>query len=353
MEEGEKSSKYFLNLEKQNGVKKELDSLKNKRDVIFDREKILKQIYEYYKELYSSKNNTQSCEINRYLDSVECSTLSEVEAESCEGLLTEKECFEALSLMSNNKTPGSDGLTAEFYKCFWEDIKYLVINSLNEGFNNNELSETQKQGVLILLHKKGDKRLLDNWRPISLLNIDYKIAAKVLCKRLQNVIKNIISKDQTGYLKLRSAAENIRLVEDVIEFCNYSNLPGILIFIDFKKAFDSVNLHFLIQLLERRHFKNSFIRWIQALYKNASGKVINNGWVTQNFRIEQGVRQGCPLSALLFVLVAEVMTRKIKQNENIKGIRIPTVKETQYVSHNEVKISQLADDTVVFVDSVE
>ena len=191
--------------------------------------------------------------------------------------------------MPNNKTPGSDGLSAEFYKCFWKDIKDLVINSLNEGFEKNELSETRKQGILILLHKKRDKRLLDNWRPISLLNIDYKIAAKVICKRLQNVITKIISKDQTGYLKLRSASENLRLVEDIIDFCLHLNLPGILIFIDFKKAFDNVAHNFLFKLLKKFQFTNSFIRWIKVLYNNASGKVISNGWVSQSFKIEQGV----------------------------------------------------------------
>ena len=352
MEEGEKSSKYFFNLEKRNGVKKELDSVKKERGVILDREKILEEIYKYYKELYSRKKNPCSSEIDIYLDGVEFNTLSEEDASSCEGLLTENECYKALMSMPNNKTPGSDGLSAEFYKCFWEDINNLVINSLNEGFEKNELSETQKQGNLILLYKKGDKRLLDNWRPISLLNIDYKILAKVICKRLQNVINKIISIDQTGYLKLRSATENVRLVEDVIDYCLHLNIPGILLFIDFKKAFDNVDHHFLCQLLQRYQFKDSFIHWIKVMYNNTSGKVINNGWVTQTFKIEQGVRQGCPLSALLFLLVADVMTRKIKQNENIRGISIPTAKETQF-EYQEIKISQLADDTVIFVNSVK
>ena len=155
-----------------------------------------------------------------------------------------------------------------------------------KGLKKNELSDTQKQGILILLHKKGDKSLLDNWRPISLLNIDYKIAAKILCRRLQKVINKIISKDQTGYLKFRSATENVRLIEDVIDFCLHLDLPGILIFLDFKKAFDSVNHNFLFQVLKKFNFKESFIRWIKVLYHNACGKVVNNGWVTQSFKIE-------------------------------------------------------------------
>ena len=255
--------------------------------------------------------------------------------------------------MPNNKSPGSDGLSVEFYKCFWVDIKKLMIDSLNEGYLINELSETQKQGILILLYKKGDKRLLDNWRPISLLNIDYKIAAKVLCKRLQNVLTTIISTDQTGYRKFRSAAENIRLVEDVIDYCEHFNIEGILLFLDFKKAFDNVDHELLFQLMHRFNFKDSFIRWIKVLYNKATGKVINHGWVTQAFKIEQGVRQGCPLSALLFLLVAEVLTQKIKQNFDIKGITVPNTLHINQEQLYEVKISQLADDTVVFVNSIK
>ena len=90
--------------------------------------------------------------------------------------------------MKNNKSPGLDGLTVEFYQTFWFKIEKLVINSLNEGFLKNELSVTQKQGVLSLLYKKGDPENIENWRPITLLNTDYKILTRILAKRLQ---KNI------------------------------------------------------------------------------------------------------------------------------------------------------------------
>ena len=139
--------------------------------------------------------------------------------------------------MKNNKCPGSDGLSFEFYKMFWSYIKDLLLESLNEGYKKGTLSDSQRHALLTLLYKKGDKRNLDNWRPISLLNADYKIAARALAKRLQNVIPNIISFDQMGYIKNRSAAENIRLVQDLLDFCSYTNIPGIFSFSGFKKSF--------------------------------------------------------------------------------------------------------------------
>ena len=110
------------------------------------------------------------------------------------------------------------------------------------------------------------------------MNADYKIAARALTKRLQNVIPNIISFDQMGYIKNRSATENIRLVQDLLDFCSYNNIPGIFLFLDFKKAFDNVEYNFLFEILKRYNFGESFIHWIKTIYNNVDGKVINNGW---------------------------------------------------------------------------
>jgi len=97
----------------------------------------------------------------------------------CDGLLNEYECGLALKEMQNNKSPGSDGITIEFYKIFWNDIKTHLVNSLNYSFNNEHLTTLQKQGIISLIPKPGKNlESLSNWRPISLLNNDYKIATK-------------------------------------------------------------------------------------------------------------------------------------------------------------------------------
>ena len=107
-----------------------------------------------------------------------------------------------LKNMKNGKSPGSDGYTAEFYKIFWKDLKPLVCKSINEAFAKGELSITQKQGVITLL-PKGDKprEFIKNWRPITLLNVDYKLLSGVLAARIKSVLPDIISDDQKGFLK--------------------------------------------------------------------------------------------------------------------------------------------------------
>merc|ERR1711884_796002 len=112
---------------------------------------------------------------------------------------------EALFKMNNHSSPGSDGYTAAFLKFFWKDLKDIVSGSLKEGLTKGELAYEQREGLLILLPKK-DKDLLEieNFRPISLLNVDYKILTKCLTNRLQKVLEKIIDPEQNGFIKGRN-----------------------------------------------------------------------------------------------------------------------------------------------------
>ena len=115
--------------------------------------------------------------------------------------------------MKNQKSPGSDGITVEFYKLFWNDIKQYYINSINHSFQIGSLNELQKQSIITLIPKQNkDITCLDNWRPIILLNVDYKIATKVIANRIKSIIKTIADNSQTGFIKGRYIGENIRLL---------------------------------------------------------------------------------------------------------------------------------------------
>ena len=143
--------------------------------------------------------------------------------------------------MECNKIPGSDGLPTEFYKVFWNDISDLFLNSINYAYRCGQLSVTQRRGIIKLIPKKKCRtQLIKNWRPISLLNCDYKIAAKAFANRFKQVIPNITNYDQTGFLKGRFIGENIRLIDGIIKYTAAKNIPGLLLFLDFEKAFDTV-----------------------------------------------------------------------------------------------------------------
>ena len=176
--------------------------------------------------------------------------LNENEKLLCEGLLSLDECTEVISNMKRNKSPGSDGLPSEFYKTFWNEIGKLVVDSLNESIEKGQLSTSQKHAIMSLVFKKGDRQLLKNWRPISLLNSDYKIATFALGNRLHKVLPKLINSDQTGYVKNRFIGCNIRLIEDIIDYINGTNKKGIILFCDFEKAFDTVEINFLLKVLK-------------------------------------------------------------------------------------------------------
>ena len=124
--------------------------------------------------------------------------------------LRKEECWKALSSIKNNKSPGNDGLTKEFYICFFHEISGLLVQALNESFNVGQLSTSQWQATITVIEKKDkDKRFIKNWRPISLINVDTKIASKILAMRMQNILTSIISHDQTGKVKGRYILVNL------------------------------------------------------------------------------------------------------------------------------------------------
>lgn len=344
IEQGEKSTKYFFNLEKEHYTKNTIKKLK-RNDGSYTKTdgEIIEEGFHFYKSLYS-KEQVNKKNIQSYLKETDnLKTLNKNDQKCLEGKLTIEECEEALKNMKNNKSPGSDGLPVEFYKTFWNDIKSILIESLNYAYEVGELSPTQKRGILTLLFKKNDKYLLKNWRPISLLNTDYKILARVLADRLKCVINKIIHTDQNGYIKGRSIGYNIRLIQDVIEYFENDNIEGAIIFLDFHKAFDTVNHTFLHLVLEKFNFGNSFIKWVKTMYCKAESCLSNNGWTSRPFEIQRGIRQGCPLSALLFLLVVEILASRIRKSTN-DGLQIKVQDENKYI-----QLTQLADDTTVFL----
>ena len=146
-----------------------------------------------------------------------------------------------LKEFKNNKTPGTDGFSAEFYKFSWSDLDTEITASFDYAFQKGSLSIGQKRGVISLIPKKNrDRTLLQNLRPISLINVDYKILTKSIARRLEKILPKIINSDQTGYIKRRLSGENVRLIQDVLFHTKREEKPGIAIFLDFRKAAKSV-----------------------------------------------------------------------------------------------------------------
>ena len=335
-EYGEKSNKYFLNLEKRNQIKKHIRKLKVDDEIITDPKSIRLEQKKFYENLYDSKTPVGRMALQEFTADINVPKLSEEDKTSCEGLISNLECQKVIKEMANNKTPGNDGLPVEFYKIFWTDIKELVINSFNAAYVKTKLSTSQTQAVITLIDKPGkDRMFLKNWRPISLMNVDYKIASKVLALRLKKVIPQVVHWNQTGFVADRYIGDSIRSIWDVMEFTKQKNISGILLALDFEKAFDSLEWSYLLQVLELYNFGPSFLQWIKTLYSGACSCVMNNGHASGYFNLKRGVRQGDPISPYLFLLAIEVLLIKIRSDKEIKGIS---------VLGNELKVVAHADD---------
>ena len=143
---------------------------------------------------------------------------------------------------------------------------------------------------------------MENWRPISLLNVDAKILSKVIATRIKNVLPDIIHHNQSGYVSDRYIGQTVPSIFDIMDFTEKENIPGLLIFIEFQKAFDTLEWSYLYKCLEAFNFCKEFIQWVRTFYqKNIQSCVINNGTAPDYFNLGRGVRQGDPLSPYLFI----------------------------------------------------
>ena len=248
IEHGEKPSKYFCSLEKRNFINKNVTKvIDNDGNIHTDQKIILNQIANFYRNLYSNRDAyLTETNLTDLLPHHDIPKLSPDESNRLEGLLTHDELLHALKSMKNGKSPGSDGFTIEFYKFFWNDIGYFLLRSLNHSFYSEELSITQKQGIISIIPKgQKPREYLKNWRPISLLNNSYKLLSSCLANRLKQILAKLIHENQKGFLSGRYIGENTRLVYDILNYTEQYNKPGILLLVDFEKAFDPVSWKFL------------------------------------------------------------------------------------------------------------
>ena len=210
-----------------------------------------------------------------------------------------EEMGEALRGMKPNKVPGMDGLPAEFYSVVWEGLGPDLLEVFGEVIEEGRMGDSMREGVISLLHKKGEEEDLRNWRPITLLGVDYKLMARVLAARI------IVAPDQTCGVVGRQLFWNLLLVQDAISCSRDRGLPMMLVGLDQEKAFDRVSHKFLFRVLVRLGFGPRFVKWVRVLYAGVGSRVNLNGHLSAFVLQEAGVRQGCPMSPLLYVLYME------------------------------------------------
>ena len=176
------------------------------------------------------------------------------------------------------------------------------------------------------------------------MNVDYKITTKYIANRIKQVLDQIISPSQTGFIKGRYIGENIRLICEVLDHVDQNDIPSLMFFSDFEKAFDSLDHNFMYEALKHFNFGDDILQWTKLFYTDVKSCVLNNGHMTDFFNICRGVRQGCPLSPYLFIICIELLSFSVDNNMDIKGINI---------YENEIKKTLFADDATFMTDGTK
>ena len=313
-------------------------------NVITGSKEILQEVEKQYEILFRSE--PISAEMLRlFLEQEGFPKLSDEDKNLLEHPFSKKEVKEAIHSFDGKKTPVGDGLPVELY---WAhaDVIALILTHLFNNYGECMLPSSYA-GVLTLLYKgKGERCLRENWRPLTMMNLDYKIYAKCISRRLQKIIGKLVHFDQTCSVPGRKIQDSILHVLNVIAFAEEHNLEAMILSIDHESAFDTVEWSFMFQTLEAMNFGPTFINFIKAIYRegNTCSSVVVNGFLSEPFKVHRGLRQGCPLSPLLYVILMEVSAHYMRKTGELQGIPLCGLN---------TKLTKYADDTSIFVRSFE
>lgn len=248
--------------------------------------------------------------------------------------------------MQNGKSPGPDGFSIAFYKTFANPITPILHRMFFHLMESERLPPTlYEANISLLLKQDRDETEPSSYRPISMLNIDFKILTKILVNRFNKRIESIIHTDQTGFIPNRFSFFNAGRVMDVM-YNSFDKLSKqSILCLDAEKAFDQVEWPYLMRVLEKFGLGPSFISWVRMLYAQPTAAVLTNLDRSPSFPLQKGTRQGCPLSPLLFALAIEPLATSVREHAHIKPITLGGVDHTDdvtlFVSDREQSIPHL------------
>ncbi|XP_059072101.1 uncharacterized protein LOC131872684 [Cryptomeria japonica] len=249
----------------------------------------------------------------------------------------------AINSLKNDKTPGPDGLPIEFYKANQHWIAKDLLEIYNEALAQGSLGPSINKGIIKLIPKDGDKALIKNWRPITLLNVSYKIFAKILATRLAGILPKFICSTQTGFIKGRYILENVLTSWEAMNWASQSSQNSGMLLLDFEKAYDRIEWSFIHMMLEAFGFPPFFCKAVNMLLQDACTQIDINGSLSDTFPLGRSIRQGCPLAPALFAIASDALFYLLRDNTlspTVQGISLP--------NNEELINSQFADDTAIF-----
>ena len=365
--ESEAPSRVFFQCEKWRGQQRYMGILEVDGDEpgttkqVTNQPEIESEIRTFYSNLYKERPTSNSdTDLRGFMGDIGYNKFQNSAKKNTSGTFFDKmseeissnEVLHAIKHGKHGVAPGISGFSREFYQKFGDDLIGFIMKYIQFSEQTGILSDNQRIGVITLLPKgTKDKKSLKNWRPITLLSTLYKIISGVIGNRFKQFLPKIIALGQEGFVDGRYMGEVTRLLYDTIyDAYSTKGKTGIIMSIDFEKAFDSVSFSFMEKVIETAGFPKIMQTWVKILLKGFKSHINNAGNLLKLIELGRGARQGDPIASILFVLSIEILLIAIRNNQKIE----PYVLERPVIGQAiKTKVGAYADDVTIIMPRSE
>lgn len=341
---GDKSLKLLAWLERRHRERTWVTGVRDKAGTLVTSSVQMAELFAvHFEDIYSPISTRTEKDCEEFLHDFKLPILTAEQVEQMDAAFTKEEIEGALLALKSGKAPGPNGLPVELYKRQASIITPPLLQMYEEAREQGRLPLDQREATIVVIHKPGKPTdQCSSYRPISLINMEAKVLAKVLAGRLVRVLPELIHTDQSGFMPRRSTRHNLRRLQGVLYMTEgVGEVETALMALDASMAFDSIEWSYLFMVLEKFGFGPRFCSWVRLLYEQPLAKVRVNGIVSRTFSLRRGTRQGCPLSPLLFALALEPLAHWVRRDAAFWGLASTDTWEEH--------ISLYADDVLLYM----
>ncbi len=343
LKEGDNNTKFFYQMANSHRRNNYMERVEVDGAVYEVESEVREKVVQFYTFLYQEHKSWRPT-----VDRLDFDMISEEEQALLERKFDRDEVLQVVKDLQGDKTPGPDGFTMAFFQKCWSVIEDDIMGFFEEVHTYCKFERSLNTSFIALIPKKQNATNIRDFHPTSLIGSVYKLLSKVLANRLKGVLDHLISESQNSFIGGRKILDSVLIANECLDSRLKSRLPGSICKLDIEKAYDHVHWGSLLYLLKRMGFGSKWCQWIEACISSVQFSVLVNGSPEGFFRSSRGIRQGDPLSPLLFLLIMEYLSRMLRKLEGL----IQGFKAGDNASDG-LRISYLlfADDTILFCDA--